>query len=123
MRLTLDSPLFEGVLLVEFAGFIAAILWLAVAHARFVRRLRTQHPDIWREIQRRPTSWPADPVEKRSLRRRARVTDYLYRRRFRSLEDPVIQRLGEQACRASMLFTGYTVVGTALMLALVGFAK
>ena len=119
----MDSPLFVGALLADFTGFAALIVWMAVAHRRFVRHLQARHPGVWSEIQQPPPSAPPDPKEKRLSRGRARVTDYLYRREFRSLEDPVAQALGERAWTASMLFIGYLVAGTALMLALIGFAK
>jgi hypothetical protein len=122
MRLTTDSPLFLDALLVAFAGFVAMILWVAVSRARFVHRLRARHPDLWSEIQQPPPSSPADPAEKRLWRGGARVTGYLYTRGFRSLDDPLTRRLGERAWRASLLFIGYTVVGTGLVLALIGLA-
>ena len=100
----------------------AEVPMLAIALARFARRLESQHPAVWDALHSTPESGPAAPGARRR-KVAGRVAYYLYSRGYRTLKDPAIHGLGDRACSAHAIFLLYTVVAAALVLALVRFAR
>jgi len=115
------SALLPAILMFFFVGFFAMLISVGVFQVQFILRLRTHHSDIWRGLGQPPVLF--FPGSRNRWRSSWRLNHYLRAREFQSISDPRTRRLAERLWRVRRMFLGYTIVGSALVLTLIGFTN
>ena len=115
------ATVLAALLLFFFGGFFAILISMGVVQVQFILRLRRNHPDIWRDLGQPPILF--FPGSSNRWTSSSRLNHYFAAREFRSISDPGTRRLAERLWRIRRVFLGYTILGSALMLALIGLAR
>src|SRR5690348_7378614 len=115
------SALLPATLLFLLAGFFAMLISVGVAQVQFILRLRRNHSDIWRGLGQPPVLF--FPGSSNRWTSSWRLNHYLRAREFQSISDPRTRCQAERLRRVRRMLLGYTIVGSALVLALIGFAN
>ncbi len=92
---------------------VVAFVVLAVlfnrSHARFLARLRDQHPAVWTRLQDPPMA-PDDPPPSVM----SESAQYVSKRRYLELPDPELHRLGDRSRRLGAGLPGLCVAAIVL---------
>jgi hypothetical protein len=115
------SALLPAALLFLLVGFFAMLISAGVVQVQFILRLRRNHSDIWRDLGQPPVLF--FPGSSNRWTSSWRLNHYLHAREFQSISDPGTRRLAERLWRVRRMFLGYTIIGSALVLVLIGFAN
>jgi hypothetical protein len=77
-----------------FLAFVIVAILANRSHARFLSRVRDQHPAVWTQIQDAPVN--SDETQPSVI---SESSQFVSKRRYLELPDPELHRLGDRARR------------------------